>query len=376
MDRWIRLFCFSVFGLGHSFNLSPAADQKLAFLRGAEFRRVWNNPVRGSLDPAPLHSVMQQLCLNPRLAWIIDRRLDPDQLLTCEPLEAPLSEFLPKQLKAIHADAVVLGDTVIVGPEAAIRWLRTLGEVQRAERLAQGGDPKLIQALGRPVEQHWDDLAQPRTLVMEVAERAKLELKGVESIPYDLWGSGDLVGLTTGEILTLLAWQYDLQLTWQAGGKPALVPLQTPVSVSRLIRIPDAQRDAVKSQFPELVNTPEGKSQRVIGRVEELEALEAWLKGGTDPRGKPKPAAGDWRTRKFKLKVENAPLIDILKRLKAQGIPIEWNEEALVAADVDLKLKLQFDLQNASIQELLSALCQPAGLQFRLTEQGAEILPP
>ncbi len=376
MDRWIRMLCFSVIWLGLSFNQSFSADQKIAFLRGAEFRRVWHHPVRGSLDPAPLRAVMQQLCQNPRLAWIIDRRMDPDQLLTCEPLEAPLSEFLPKQLKSIQADAVVLGDTIIVGPEAAIRWLRTLAEIQRTELLAQGRDAKLVQALSRPVELHWDDLSQPRILAVEVAGRAKLNLQGVESIPYDLWGSGDLVGLTPGEALTLLAWQYEMQLTWRAGGQPALSPLQTPVSVSRLVRIPEAQLDSVKSQFAELICDPEGKSHRVRGRVEELETLDVWLKGGAAPRVKPKPPAVDLRKRKFKLKVENAALLDILKRLKAQGIPIEWNEDTLIAAGVDVQFKLQFDLQDASIEELLSALCQPAGLQFRLTEQGAEIFPP
>lgn len=377
MAGWIRRLWVGVLWLGLCGGHVPGADNPPAFSRGGEFRKAWNHPLRARLDKMPLRAALPQICANSRVAWLVDRRLDPDQQVSCAPEAAvPLSELLSELLASIPADAVVVGDTIIVGPSEQTRWLRTLAEMQRKELLEKAGSAKLVQALGRPLDLHWDELSQPRQLAVDLAQRAKVNLTGTELIPYDLWGSGDLVGVTPGEALTVLAWQYDLQLKWEAGGNAKLVPLQRPVSVSRAFPIPEAKRAAAKLQFPDLTAEVEGKSLRFSGRVEELEALDLWLKGGPKPRTPPRKPASDWRTRKFTFKVENAPLIEVLKRLQDQGLPLEWDEEALVAAGVDLKFKLQLDLQGASAEKVLSAICDPVGLKTVITEQGAIISPP
>lgn len=374
VTHWMRMMLMAVWGLGLCLAQVPAAEPPDPVARGGEFRKAWNNPIRAGLDKEPLRSALQQLCSTSGIAWVVDRRLDPDQHLSCSPAAAvPLSKFLPELLETIQADAVVVGDTVIVGPQEKIRWLRTLVEIQRKELHANAGSAKLVQSLGLPRDLHWADLAQPRQLAVDLAQRAKINLTGAELFPYDLWGSGDLVGVSAGEALTVLAWQYDLQLKWEAGGKAKLVPLQLPVSVSQSFPIPETKRAVAMAQFPDLTTAAEGKSLRFTGRIEELEALELWLKGGTKPRPNPKKPAGDWRTRKFTFKVANAPLIDVLKRLKEQGIPLDWDEDALVAAGVDLKVKLQIELEGASAQEMLSAICDPVELKFVITEQGAVI---
>ena len=377
MTHWMRMLLMAIGGLGLCLAQVPAAEPPDPVARGGEFRKAWNNPVRAGFDKEPLRSALQQLCSTSGIAWVVDRRLDPDQRLSCSPAAAvPLSEFLPELLATIQADAVVVGDTVIVGPQQKIRWLRTLVEIQRNELHANAGSAKLVQSLGLPRDLHWADLAQPRQLAVDLAQRAKVNLTGAELIPYDLWGSGDLIGVSTGEALTVLAWQYDLQLQWEAGGKATLVPLQLPVSVTRLFPVLEANRKAAMAQFPDLTTAAEGKSLRWTGRIEELEALDLWLKGGAKPRPNPRRPAGDWRTRKFTFQVENAPLIEVLKRLKEQGIPLDWDEDARVAAGVDLKHKLQIDLQGASAPEMLSAICDPADLKFAITEEGAVISPP
>ena len=377
MARWIGLLwlCVVWFGLSHA--RASGADHQAPSIRGVEFRKAWASPVRARLDREPLRSALQQLCTTAKIAWMVDRRLDPDQGVSWTPeAAAPLSEFLPELLRTIQADCVVVGDTVIVGPEESIKWLRTLAEIQRTELLAKAGSAKLAQSLGRSLDVHWDELAEPKTLVSELAQRAKVNLSGAELIPYDLWGSGNLVGLTPGEALTVLAWQYDLQLQWEAGGKAALVPLKLPVAVSRLIPVADAKREAARVQFPDLASVPEGKSWRVSGRVEELEAFELWLKGSAKPLPRPRQPASDWRTRKFTFKVENASLIDVLNGLKQQGTAIHWDEKALIAAGVDLKTPLKIDLEGASADKFLSAICDPAKLKYVITAEGATISPP
>jgi len=344
--------------------------------RGAEFRVAWNNAVTARLDQKPLRETLGELCESRRIAWVIDRRLDPDQSVSCESITAPLSEFMPQLLEPIHADVVVVGSTVIIGPQESIRELRTLVEIQRGELHRSGTAAPRKMALGRVLEWHWVELTEPRQLVEQLAQRAKIELAGTALIPYDLWGPGDLVGMTAGEALAVVAWQYDLQLSWSESGQATLIPVQFPVHVSRLFSIPEAKREAAQMQFPALTWKVEEKSLLVSGRVEELETLDQWLRGGPKPKPRPKKGPGDWRHRTFSLRIANAPLRDVLLALQQQGVPIQWNEQDLVAAGVDMKAKIELELKNASADELLSAVCKPGKLKYKINEQGAIITPP
>ena len=367
-----------VLGMIFSLHFEPCvrAQQPAGCVRGAEFRVAWNNGVTVHLDQKSLRLALEQLCTSRRIAWVIDRRLDPEQSVSCPSTSAPLSEFLPQLLKTIGADAVVVGSTVIVGPQEPIRELRTLGEIQRVELQKCGLPAPRKQALGRPTELHWEELAEPRELVAQLTQRALVDLAGTELIPYDLWGRGSLSGMTPGEAVTVVAWQYDLQLKWEASGHATLVPLQLPVTVSRGFPIPGVKRDAAQLQFPALAWKDLGKTMQATGRVEELEALDQWIKGSTKPKPKPKTPGRDWRNRTFTLRMANTPLLTALESLKEQGIPLDWEAEALTAAGVDLKTELQIELNEASAEELLSALCAPAKLKYEITALGAKILPP
>ena len=50
--------------------------------------------------------------------------------------------------------------------------------------------------------------------------------------------------------------------------------------------------------------------------------------------------------------------------------------DVLVAAGVDMSVKISLDLNDAKTDELLSALCEPAKLKYETSVQGATILPP
>lgn len=352
------------------------ADQPPGHVRGAEFRVAWNSGVTAHFEQKSLRLSLEQLCASRRIAWVIDRRLDPEQGVSCPSTAAPLSEFLPQLLESISADAVVVGSTVIVGPQESIRELRTLAEIQRVELQKCGLTAQRKQALGRPTELHWEELAEPRALATQLAQRALIDLSGAELIPYDLWGSGEVAGMTPGEALTVVVWQYGLQLKWESSGQATLVPLRLPITVSREFPILGAKRDAARLHFPALAWQDLGKTLQATGRVEELESLDQWIKGGTKPKPRSKALSRDWRNRTFTLRIANTPWLTALKSLKEQGIPLEWDEEALSAAGVDLETELQIELKQASADELLTALCTPAKLKYEITEEGAKILPP
>lgn len=351
------------------------AAEPPGLVRGGDFRKAWNSTVSARVDRRSLVQIMDHFCGSRRVAWVMDRRLDPDHNITSDLPLSPLSELLPELLKTAQAGAVVIGQSVIVGPADKLIDLRTLAERQRQElqqtRLAAGRK----QSLAQTMELHWDDLAEPRQLVEQVVKRAKFDLAGAEQIPYDLWRGGDLIGVTVGEALTILAWQYDLQLKWQPDGQASLVPIVRPVQITRTFSVSESRREAIQSQFPALTWAEEGKSMQATGRVEELEAVDQWIKGNSPAKPKPAPqkALKDWRERTFTLRIKNAPLGDVLTALKKQGIPLEWNEDELVKAGVNMKGKVELELNRATADELLSTLCRPANLKYEITESSAKL---
>ncbi|MFO1007416.1 MAG: hypothetical protein U0929_15755 [Planctomycetaceae bacterium] len=354
-----------------------AAEPK-GLVRGAEFRNAWNSTVSARVDERSLVQIMDQFCGSRRIAWVIDRRLDPDHHITSDLPLSPLSELLPELLKTAQAGAVTIGQSIVVGPADKLIDLRTLAELQRQElqqtRLTAGRK----QTLAQTIELHWEDLTEPRQLVEQVVKRAKIDLAGAELIPYDLWRGGDLVGVTAGEALSVLAWQYDLQLKWHPDGQASLVPVVQPVQVARTFSVSESRQEAIRAQFPALTWTDEGKSLRATGRVEDMEAVDQWLKGNSpaNPKPKPKNAPKDWRDRTFTLRIKNAPLGDVLTALKKQGIPLEWNEDELVKAGINMKGKIELELNQATAEELLSTLCRPAKLKYEITESSARISAP
>ncbi len=344
-----------------------AADSPRPVARGPEFHRAWESRVSASLDSTPLRRALDQFCSPHKIAYVIDRRLDPEGSVTSRSNDSPLSEFLSHLLESINADVTIVGNSVIVGPQESVQWLRTLTVGQRTEFLALPGAAPAAAAMARTVDVRWDDLTEPRGLVTDLAKRAKVSLEGVEQIPYDQWGAGDLIGVTAGEGLSVIAWQYGLRLQWVSVSSAKLVPFEGPVATSKVVTVPPTKREAAQAEFPSLTWEMTGNSHRVIGRIEEIEALERWLKG-TSPRKPRKLAPSPWRTKRYTFKVVDTPVLSILKRLQEQGFPVIYDEAELTRAGIKATSKLDLDVQTVTADELMLKICRPFGLEYDLTE--------
>lgn len=340
-----------------------AADDKATYLRGAAVQLAWEKPLQPRIEQVGVREALATLCEGRQLAWLLDRRIDPDRPVSYVAGPAPLSTVVESLLKPLDAQVVRIGDTFVVGPRDSIQWLRTLAELQRLDLLRSGLALDKISQLSRPVIWNWGDLAQPRQIVAEETRRLRLTIEEIDRVPYDLWGRGSLAGMTLGEAVTVIAWQYDCRLHWGENGAAKLVPIQYPIQVSRVLPNYSLDRDAVTEEFPNLHLEPQGKSLEARGRIEEIEALQRWMKGTTADRTKRKPMKNDWRSRKFTLNFENAPLIDLLKLLKQQGLPVEWDEAGFAAASVDLKQKVNLKLTDATAEVLIEDLCRQTGLK-------------
>ncbi len=64
------------------------------------------------------------------------------------------------------------------------------------------------------------------------------------------------------------------------------------------------------------------------------------------------------------MKVVRKPAIDVIRSLQANQVPVEYDAAALAAAGIDLNQKISFDVQQATIDELFKAICEPLGVDY------------
>lgn len=351
------------------------AAEKLVPLRGAAVRVAWDKPTQPHLEGIPVRDALSAICDGQRLAWMLDRRLNPDSIIHYTAGRVSLSEVLNRSLEPIESQAILLGDTIIVGPMRYVRGLRTLTERQRIELQQFGLPVAKVSELSRQVTWTWDDLTEPREIIRRGIERTSWKLDGLDQVPYDLWGRGALVGMTTGEAMTVILSQYDLQLRWTQNGTALVVPIEGPVEISRTLPNFSQDTQTASEQFPDLQWEQKGSEVRVRGRVEDIDALEKWLKGTARDRTDQTPPKGNWRTRKFTLQVENAPLVDFLNQLKKQGVPVEWDESELTRSGIDLRQKINISGKGVTAEMLIRDLCQQAHLKSDSNSTGIVIHP-
>jgi hypothetical protein len=300
----------------------------LALTRQAQSPAALDQPVQASWEGAPLREALQGLAKSQRLTLLLDRRVDPGRPLTAS-LSGPLRGELERLAAEQKLGVALVGSVLCVGPAEAVERFPTLVTLRKQElsklpAAVRTGWLK-VNAAG------WNDLATPRELLEQIAKDGKFDLAGHEAIPHDLWAGAELPPLGIVERLTLVAGQFDLTFVVEENGAQVrLVPI--PATVARA----------------------------------KLPAASGTVKKGADPAA----------TQRFKLNVKNNPIGKVLRELSPKlGLELQLDSEAIAAAGVSLDALVSFEVQDATLDELLEAMTKPAGLAFRRNGKQLEVFP-
>lgn len=343
----------------------------LSWRTGPDLQRKLAEPTNLAWSGRPLRLGLANLSRASGVAILLDRRIDPGQLLELTLNDVPLKQAL-ERIAAEHGAAVSwFGPLAYLGPEPSARRLRTLAAMQRADS-AQLPLPAR-RALARERPWRWDDLATPRDLLAGLAVEADLPIENLDRVPHDLWASADLPPLTLSDRLTLVAVQFDLVfLVDESGRTLTLEPLPGEIVVERTYPGgPRAQETANRWSRLAPDSRIEVRSGRIVvrGLVEDHERLV--------PPKAPSPAAPlDTATKLYTLTVRDKPLEAVLAHLEAQlKLDMRINNEAIEQAGISLSDNISFEVKDATLDELLAATLEPAGLAFRRQGQIVEVFP-
>jgi len=190
---------------------TQGATRRTAANRRAEVR------VNVQWSGVPLRQAMSGLGRSTKQAILIDRRIDPDQ-----PVELARNGATPVEIVAVVAESLGLavvhvGPTLYIAPPgAAARIEQQLAQQTTAARRLPTAQSRRWASRAALT---WNELAEPHTILGELAAGEEISVRGSELVPHDLWTAAELPPLTLVERLTLLLAPFDLSWSFEEEGR-------------------------------------------------------------------------------------------------------------------------------------------------------------
>jgi hypothetical protein len=345
-----------------------AADA-VHWLTGEPLAAQLARPVTISWTDMPLRDGLTGLSRSQRVAIVLDRRVDPGQEIDLSVDQLPLASALDGLARQLELEQTVIGPVVYIGPPAAAANLRTLVALfeQQSATLPSAVQRRL--AKKRPWQ--WKQLTTPGTLLDELASEGQIDLPDRQRIPHDLWAEAQLPPLSLIESLLLVTIQFDLTCELTEGAVVRFLPIPERAEIRR--EYPggrDAQRlaERLRTELPDCRVEADNGKVVVYGRIEDHERLR-----GDRPTAQAAVVAEAERV--YTLMVQDAPLGALLEQLERRlSLDINFDEATLQRAGVELTRRVSFDVQKATIDELLKAALRPAGLKHRRRGNTVEVL--
>jgi hypothetical protein len=364
VKRGGRLFRLTPWILAGSCALAAAAEPSKkppAWQVGKRFEQQMQQNVGLTWANAPLAAALKNLAASNRVAIVLDRRIDPNQTLSLTVADQPLEEVLGRIAETERLGLSLWEPLVYLGPPQEAAALRTLAWL-RHEEVAALPAPRR-QALLAVRAWDWDDLATPRDLLAALAAEAKVKIEGLDLMPHDLWAARRLPPLAWTDRLTLVALEFGLTFEIAADGRSVrLVPVPAKVMARRSYsagRNPRQNVGVLAQRYPDAVVRVEGDQIVVDGRIEDLEGVARSMVATARPVRKTS-AAGK---QVYKLSIE-LRLDEMLQQLsKLLDVEFQLDRPAIERSGIALDQLVTVKVEGATLDELLSAVLEPAGLK-------------
>jgi hypothetical protein len=342
--------------------------KKIVWLTVDEIQRP--TAMRITWAGTPLRDALRNLSQSQRLAILLDRRVDPEQLVSLTLNGLSPAEAIERTAEGQKLGVTLLGPLAYVGPPEQTRLIRTLAALRKQE--AQQLPAAAKQAVLANRTTAWDDLTTPRDILGSLGQEAQVKLLGLEQVPHDLWGGAVLPSMAWTDRLTVVAAQLGLTFKFDKTGRQvALVPIGDHVQIERSYpggANPTKLADGWKVRAPDTeIQVADG---RVIvrGLLEDHERLQP-SKTTPKPTNVAPAAAGK---KVQTIKVDDISLESLLRQLEERlSIYFEYDQAALAAAGVPLSRAVSLDVKKATLDELLAAIFDPLHLKF--TREGTTV---
>jgi len=249
-------------------------------------------------------------------------------------------------------------DVVYIGPASITEKIPTLLAVH--QQRIESFDAKVGKGLQKRSNLTWEMLAEPKTLVAEIAERYGLKTSGLEKVTHDLWSAGQLPPASICEQLTFVLAGFDLTFSIDKEGTNLTIKPIPEEAIFKCVYPVDREQTksiaALAGKFPKTAFVISPGELTVTASFAEHAAIR---RGLYPPREIPAPAAGGKEVLSLNV---TAPAGSVLKTLAL-------HMDCELKFDPSLRNKLteivKINAKEVSVEELLKQTLDPLGLTFK-----------
>lgn len=340
---------------------------------GIDFEKRLDSEVDMQWEDVPLADALDRLANTQEIAFFLDRRIDPDQLISLSANAIPLEMVVRTLAQKAGGGSCHVGSVVYIGPADTARNLATVAAVQD-DFARQARDPVLRDLISSETLA-WPELTEPRKLLTDLAGQHRLSFRNLdEAVPHDLWRAGEFPKITSAESLTLLLAGFGAtyRLVKNAAGDSQLelIPLPEDPKFSKRFPFRGDLNDAsskLKAEFPELAVETQSGAVTVTGRFEEVTLAGRMLRGETIRRMNVTPGK-----KLYTLTVQQQPLGAVLDSLaKSLSLKVETSDEVQEA----LHQRVSFSVEKVDVAALLQAAMAEAPVQWELNGDVLKVTP-
>lgn len=360
----------------------PASLSAADFLVGRPFETVLARPLGSSWSGTPLREILRGVESAKRISILLDRRLDPSVELKVAPDSASARESLEGLVRTQQGSSAVVGNLLYLGPTQSVARLRTTIALRGEELRDTKASSTRQLDLSRKLTVQWEDLDTPRDVLTKISATFALKIGGIEKLSHDLWAGATLPGVNAAEALTLVLCQFDLTFRWEeSGDSVTLVAWPETVQIERRHSPPRGTTAAAvaqdwPAQFPGITARAMGNEVVVSGTVEQHEAIEQLRRPATTATtGSKLPPLNKIRLAKFRWDGSLLKLFEGLSKAPDLQLSFEYDAKVFEQAGIDLDQRFQFEVLNATVDQLLHKAFDPLKIKFVVKDRVVTLMP-
>jgi len=318
-----------------------------------------------------LRQLVADLQSNTGIAICLDRRTNPSAIIEVATPYATTKTILEAVASTQSATAVSFADQyAMIGPAQATSRLRTLTELRRqdVQVLRREMNSETYRRLVETRNVSWEQLTEPRQLLIDNAAQAAIEIKNPQMIPHDLWAAAELPTMAFSDLATLVLNQFDLTFEISGEGLLTIVTVPGDVGIEQRHRVAARDQEQVllrwQAAFPDLDFGFRGSTATVTATVETHERLRELISGNEATA----LAAAGLKSRLFTLKVQRVPFGALIAELRKQGVPIRIAGKTEAQVKEALQKTAAFDLVKSPSMEFFPQIFEGSGAEVTVTD--------
>jgi hypothetical protein len=320
-----------------------------------------------------LGAVMDRIANTQGIPIWIDRRVDPQQMVTAQFNDVNLSHVLGKVLEEAELGWSTWEGMIYIGPLESAREFATLVAIARKSVDKLSGSRRAPWVDSKAVA--WPRLSNPRELLANWLSEVGITIKNPEVLSHDLWDARQLPPMPLVDRVVLLLLGYDMTCKVAASGQAIeIVPIARHVVITEQYEPGRRMRDLLAAFRDDatVVLNRQGNRVAVTGRWEDQQRAREIIDGKTPSRQTTRATPGRIQEQRFSVKLENQPVGKVIEQLAGQlGLVVEWHADAAMRRET----LTSCDVQNGTVEDLLGGVLAPTGLAYSLDDKLLTIRP-